>query len=218
MDKYFQTVEITSEELIYPQDLRDYLSDQAPRALSAIGNPEILKLKKLAFFCSVKCPGHLIIETYNLAQQLKEARVTVIGGFHSPIERECLTILLRGKQPIIVCPARSIKEMRIRAEYKGPLMEGRLLLLSPFRENQRRNTAETAFNRNRFVAALADTVFVAHAALNSKTERFCRDVVEWQKALFTLESDANLNLINLGAKPVLLDKIGEKIKTGLFLG
>jgi len=217
--KYFQIIRITPEEPLYPQILREYLSDEAPCALFAIGNPEILALKKLAFFCSVKCPGHLIIETYNLAQRLKGANVTVIGGFHSPIERECLTILLRGTQPIIVCPARSIKEMRIRVEYKEPLREGRLLLFSPFKDNQRRSIAETAFERNRFVAMLADAVFVAHAAPDSKTDQFCRDVLEWQKPLFTLESNANINLINLGAKPVNLDNAAEeKVKTDLFLG
>jgi HEPN domain-containing protein len=43
--------------------------------------------------------------------------VTVVGGFHAPMERECLTILLRGAQPVILCPARNIG-MRIRPEYK----------------------------------------------------------------------------------------------------
>jgi len=33
----------------------------------------------------------------------------VISGFHTPAEKECLRILLRGAQPIIICPARSIE-------------------------------------------------------------------------------------------------------------
>lgn len=56
-------------------------------------------LVPLALVCSVKCPGDLILKTYDLAQQLREAEVTIIGGFHSLMERECLTILLRGNQP-----------------------------------------------------------------------------------------------------------------------
>jgi hypothetical protein len=46
------------------------------------------------------------------------------------MERECLTILLRGTQTVIVCPARSINGMRIKKEYEKPLKEGRLLFLS----------------------------------------------------------------------------------------
>ena len=131
---------------------------------------------------------------------MKQAGITVIGGFHSPIERECLTILLRGSQPIVVCPARCIEGMRIRAEYKKPLEEGRLLFLSPFKESQRRNTVETAMERNRFVAALADAVFIAHASPNSKMEKFCHEVLKFGKPLYTFESEANKFLINIGAK------------------
>ncbi|MEA3361075.1 MAG: DNA-binding protein, partial [Thermodesulfobacteriota bacterium] len=78
--------------------------------------------------------------------------MTVISGFHSPMERESLTMLLRGAQPIIICPARSINKMRINKEYKKPLKDGRLLFLSPFDENQLRISAKRSYYRNLFVA------------------------------------------------------------------
>ncbi|MEW6375790.1 MAG: DNA-processing protein DprA [Thermodesulfobacteriota bacterium] len=184
----------------YPTTLQRYFGDRGLGFIEALGNLELLKGKKLAFFCSVKSPGNLILKAHDLAQRLKEEGITVISGFHSPIEKECLKILLRGTQPIIICPARSLKGMRLRGEYKKPLEEGRLLLLSPFKENQRRNTVETAMERNRFVAALADAVFVAHASPNSKMEKFCREVLKLDKPLYTFESEANKFLINIGAK------------------
>jgi predicted Rossmann fold nucleotide-binding protein DprA/Smf involved in DNA uptake len=186
----------------YPSSLQKYLGRHAPAVITSLGNLDILNHKKLAFFCSVKCPGQLILKAYDLSQSLKQAEVTVIGGFHSPIERECLTILLRGSQPVLVCPARSIKEMRIKKEFERPLEQGRLLVLSPFNETQRRNTVEAATERNRFVAALADTIFVAHASPNSKMEKFCHEVLKLGKPLYTFESDANKFLINIGAKPL----------------
>jgi len=184
----------------YPSLLKTHFANHAPKTITALGNPIILQGKILAFFCSVKCPGHLILRAHDFAQNLKQADMTVIGGFHSPAERECLRILLRGLKPVIVCPARSLSGMRMRTEYKKPIEEGRLLLLSPFRERQRRNTAQTAMERNRFVAALADTIFVAHASPNSKMEMFCREVLTWGKRLYTFESGSNSNLIQLGAK------------------
>jgi len=93
----------------------------------------------------------------------------------------------------------------MRAEYKKPIEEGRLLFLSPFKESQRRNTVETATERNRFVAALADAVFVAYASPNSKMERFCHEVLKLGKPLYTFESDANRYLINIGAKRLFGD-------------
>lgn len=191
----------------YPSSLQKYLGRHAPGVIATLGNLDVINQKKLAFFCSAKCPGHLILKAYDLSQSLRQVGVTVIGGFHSPIERECLTILLRGSQAVIICLARSIKGMRIRAEYKTPLEQGRLLMLSPFKESQRRNTVETAIERNRFVAALADVVFVTHASPNSKMENFCHEVVKLGKPLYTFQSEANKFLINIGAKPLSLNNL-----------
>jgi len=92
--------------------------------------------------------------------------------------------------------------MRLRREFREPLENGRLLLLSPFDDKQRRATQETAMARNRFAAALADAVFVAYAAPNSKTENFCRLILGWGKPLFTFESSEDSALVALGAKPL----------------
>lgn len=186
----------------YPRSLVEHLGHSAPTEFSALGNLDILQQKALALFCSVKCPGDLILKTYDLAQQLREAGVTVIGGFHSPMERECLTILLRGNQPLIVCPARSLKNMRLPSAYKKPLDQGRLLLLSSFSEKERRHTVEYARRRNQFVAALSTAIFLAHAEPGSKTEALGHQVLQWGKPLYTHRSDLNTNLIVMGAVPL----------------
>ena len=109
-------------------------------------------------------------------------------------------ILLRGKQPVILCLARRLSGARIREEYADALREQRFLMLSPFGENIRRATAETARFRNEFVAALADKVFVAYASPGGKTESFCRKVLEWNKPLFTFDSPHNAILLSFGAR------------------
>ena len=185
----------------YPAALQTHLGHSAPAAIEALGDLHILQRKSLALFCSVKCPGNLIVQTYDLAQKLRAAGVTVIGGFHSPMERQCLAILLRSPHPVIVCPARSLPR-RVPPEFRQPLAEGRLLLLSPFAVAVNRADEETARHRNRVVAALADQIFAAYAAPNSNTEFFCREILSWRKPLYTLAGDANENLLALGAKPV----------------
>ena len=81
--------------------------------LWAIGNLDILEMNLLGFFCSVKCPGSVILKTYDLARELRDAEIAVISGFHSPIEKDCLDHLLKGTQPVAICPARGIENMRI---------------------------------------------------------------------------------------------------------
>ena len=185
----------------YPAALQTHLGHSAPAAIAALGDLHILQRKSLALFCSVKCPGNLIVQTYDLAQKLRAAGVTVIGGFHSPMERECLRILLRSPHPVIICPARSLPK-RLAPEFRKPLEEGRLLLLSSFADAVCRADEETAHRRNRLVAALADRIFAAYAAPNSKTELFCREIIAWGKPLYTLAGEANANLLALGAMPI----------------
>ena len=174
----------------------------APTATTAMGNTALLEGKKLGLFCSRQCPGELILKSYDLMQAIRDAGITVISGFHAPMDRECLRILLRGKQPIIICPARSIDGMRIRSEFRQPLADGRILFLSPFQGKARRMTADLAEERNRLVAGIADAILMIHAAKGSKTERLCREVVAARKPVFTIESPYNVNLVSIGAKPV----------------
>jgi len=206
--------QITMADADYPLALRAALRDEAPGCVSAAGNLDVLRGKALALFCSVKCPGNLILKTYDVACALRDAGVTVIGGFHSPMEKECLTLLLRGTQPVIVCPARGIEGMRVPGEWRGPLAQGRLLILSPFDDRHKRPTEELSQCRNAFVAALADEVFVAYAAPGGKTDQFCRRILRWGKPLLTLADDANATLIALGATPVEPGTIGKKVAMG----
>jgi predicted Rossmann fold nucleotide-binding protein DprA/Smf involved in DNA uptake len=200
-----QVVNLSKNAPEYPPSLALYLGNQAPENIACLGNINVLNNKKLSLFCSVKCPGNLILQTYDLARNLRQEGTAVISGFHSPMEQECLKILLRGTQPVIVCPARSIYGMRLKKEFKQPLADGRLLLLSPFTKDKHRVTTENAIIRNRFVAAVADSIFVAHAASGSKMEQFYREIIAWRKSLYMLEDAANDYQISLGAIPVRSD-------------
>ncbi len=184
----------------YPAILQTHLDKDAPEFITILGNLSILHNKLLALFCSVKCPGNIILQTHDLARHLRETGVTVIGGFHTPMERECLNILMRGKQPIIICPARSIDGMRISPTWKCLIDESRLLILSPFDQKHRRITAALGEKRNVFVAALADRIFVAHATPGGRTEQFCRKIIRWGNPLLTFNCNGNSHLISIGAK------------------
>ncbi len=203
-------VRVHRGDSIYPVGLKHFLSGNDPAFLDTLGNLDLLQRQAFAFFASVRCPGRFILRAHDLAQDLRRAGIPTIGGFHSPVEREALTILLRGEQPIVVCPARCLARMRVPREYRAPLEAGRLLLLSPFAEHQRRATVRTAQRRNRLVAALAAWVFVAYAAPGGKTEAFCQEVIAWGKPLYTFEGNENLvemgaQVLQPGAEPSFLD-------------
>jgi len=191
---------LSSGDPIFPPQLAQYLGDKTPPRIASIGNPDILKSKPIALICSVKCPGNIILQTYDLAQQLRDAGVPVIGGFHSPMEREYLRILLRGRQPVIVCPARGLQGMRIPSVHKLALEEDRLLCLSSFSNKLRRPTVDSALLRNHFVSAIAEQILVPYAAPNSKTFDLCRVLISWKKPIYTLSNETNAALIDSGAQ------------------
>ena len=191
---------IASTSPDFPSTLRSSLLTHLYPQLWAIGNLDILKARLLGFFCSSKCPGNVIVQTYDLARTLRGAGVPVIGGFHSPMEKECLDLLLRGQQPVVICPARGIEHMRIPGNWRIPLDAGRLLVCSPFATHHRRPTTDIAEQRNRLVAALADAVVVAYASPGSKIARLSAEMVASGKRVYTLNLRENSNLVQHGVK------------------
>lgn len=181
-----------------PERLKDALGAVAVKSVAALGNADVLNNKLLSLFCSTRCPGNVIIQMQDLAKKWREASLAVVSGFHSPLEKEVLRVLLRGSQPVVICPARSIENMRIRPEFRGPLAEGRLLFLSPFESAERRISAKNSLNRNRFIAALADAIFVVHAEPGSKTEQLCHEMASSGKPRYTLNAEKNAPLTAMG--------------------
>lgn len=172
--------------------------------LHIVGDPTILNRPKVALFCSVKCPGKLILDTYDLAKSFRDEGVTVISGFHSPMEQECMRILLRSTHPVIWCLARGLYR-QIPSEpvdCRPAAADGRLVMVTTFADTVRHITAKTAATRNRLVVEMASAVVVAHAAPGSKMEALCRDIFAGGKPLYTFDHPANAALIEAGAKSV----------------
>jgi len=141
------------------------------QAVAVIGNVELLKRTKTGLLCSRKCPANKILEAYDQFKAWAEnPEITVISGFHSPVEKECLHLLLKGKSNIILCPAREIEHMRLSKDWKLALESGRMLILSPFAE--KRADARTINRRNQLVANLADDLYIPYATPNGNLEQF----------------------------------------------
>ena len=172
------------------------------RPAQACGDAAILQRRKLALFCSIKCPGDLIIRAQDYAKNFGGQELTIISGFHSPIEKECLTVLVRGSSPLVYCPARSIERMRLVKPWNIFVEKGRGLILSPFAPGTHQMSAEYAAQRNRFIASLADDVLIIYASPGGKLMELARDVVDQKKTLWTFASDYNKELAQLGARRI----------------
>jgi predicted Rossmann fold nucleotide-binding protein DprA/Smf involved in DNA uptake len=166
-----------------------------------IGNRAIVRQPEVGLICSVQCPGSVVIKAFDAVRMLRDAGVVVAGGFHSPMEKECLEFLLRGKQPVIVAPARGLTGLRLPPAWRSAVDASQLLVASPFGDEVRRTTRDGAAERNKFVAALAKAVLIPYASPGGKAEAIARGVTETGTPLFTFADDENENLYHLGARP-----------------
>ena len=176
----FRATALRPSDELWPQCLTERLGKEAPSMLHVIGPSALLAVRRTALFCSAQTPGAAILRTYDVARRMRDDGITVISGFHSPIEKECLRILLRGKQPIIICPARAIEAMRMPTECRAAFDAGRMLFLSPFTKKPTRVTKASAFVRNKLVAALAGEAYLAHISPGGQTERIAHMLRQWQ--------------------------------------
>jgi predicted Rossmann fold nucleotide-binding protein DprA/Smf involved in DNA uptake len=178
-DEWSRTCLSLDAHKYWAQRLFARLTKTAPSRLWLIGRPEILETRKIGLFCSVRCPGEVIPSAHRAARKLCEEDGTVISGFHSPVEKECLRICLEAKRSLIVCPARTLEKMRIPTSWKTALEAGRLLVLSRFDRSPRRVDTGSARRRNELVAALSDEVLIIHGEPGGQVEKVSQLVNSW---------------------------------------
>lgn len=166
-----------------------------------LGNRQILELPKTAFLCSRTCPANIILKSYDWAIAQREAGNCIISGFHSRIERDVFHYLLQGRQPAVLVLARGMRR-RWEPEILRALAEERLLIMSPFPASIRRPTAETARRRNRFMAELADQLFIAYAAEGGNIAGLLRENAFSGKAVQAFDIPENRHLRALGVELV----------------
>lgn len=169
---------------------------------TVVGDSELLTRPFVAFVCSVHCPADVILRTYDFARSIRDYRIPVIGGFHSPMEREFLSVLLRGSQPIIVCLARGPERFRLPREWQTAV-EGRRLLVTSFAPvTAKRQNSRLAKRRNEQLSLLARATLVAHAAPGGMVEELCAKMLALEKSVYTFNCPANAHIVRLGAKPL----------------
>ena len=143
--------------------------------VSTLGNIELLKLRKTAFLCSREIPASVVLKCYDWAIEQREKGNCIISGFHSKIEKDVFHYLLVGTQPVIMALARGMKD-RIEPELKSAIDDGRLLIVTPFKDRVKRVTSETAQIRNQFMFDLADEIAIGHASKGGMLEKLLVEV------------------------------------------
>lgn len=135
-------------------------SDKSDTSLPSFGDSSLLELSgATAFLSSRRGSAKAALACLEWAEKRRTELRPVIGGFHSDLERDVLKSLLRGKCPVILVLARTLWKS-VPDELRGPIGEGRLLVVAPVPASARRVSAATALLRNRFVLAHCSEIVI----------------------------------------------------------
>ncbi|MQA89061.1 MAG: hypothetical protein GEU90_02320 [Gemmatimonas sp.] len=170
--------------------------------LRTIGDPELLNRPYLAMLTSRKPPPDLLLPTFDLFRRLREERIPVAGGFHGPLERSCLRLLLRGRQPVLICPARTLKRFRVPLGWTDAVRARRLLIVSELPDRWTRPSSRSAELRNDTLTRLASRIFVVSANPGSRTFERALRVMDAGKPVLCFDHPANRELLIAGARSV----------------
>lgn len=149
-----------------------------------IGNIDLLEQIDFTFLCSSKCPGNIIIKIQAQAFQWREKGLAIASGFHSPVEKEVLNVLIKGTQPIVICPARSLNNMRLPKLWRSGLNENRILIITPIHRSNKRPTKELCNKRNAFLVKLTKKVYIPYVDASGKMVELYNKLKDEDKLIF----------------------------------
>ena len=122
------------------------------------GNRELLDRTLVAFFASRNAPPEALDLATRWAQEIAQTDKVVISGFHSPIERAVLDILLAHDCSVVVTLGRSLYH-KIPAYLQTAYNNNRVLFIS-FRDYSRQSRSNSQI-RNWATADLASELIFA---------------------------------------------------------
>ncbi len=126
--------------------------------MDSLGNTDLWERHLVAFFASRSVTPEAENRCIAWAQSMCKTDSVIISGFHSPLEKRVLRLLLEHKHPVILFLGRTMYK-RIPTEYQEAIDEGRMLIVSV--RNNCRHSNGSADTRNWNVARFADEIFMS---------------------------------------------------------
>jgi predicted Rossmann fold nucleotide-binding protein DprA/Smf involved in DNA uptake len=143
----------------YPKRLKARLKEDAPPLLYGCGEMALLEKGGLAVVGSRHVDDELIRFTENVGQLAAKAHRTVISGGAKGIDRAAMYGALLADGDVAGVMADSLERAALARDNRDPLMEGRLVLISPYDPAAGFNVGH-AMQRNKVIYALADAGLV----------------------------------------------------------
>lgn len=150
---------ISRADARYPKRLKARLKEDAPPLLYGCGDIGLLEKGGLAVVGSRHVDEELISFTENLGRLTAKAHRPIISGGAKGIDRAAMQGALLEDGDVAGVMADSLERAALARDNREPLMEGRLVLISPYDPAAGFNVGH-AMQRNKVIYALADAGLV----------------------------------------------------------
>lgn len=149
----------------YPRRIKNRLREDAPPVLYGCGNPSVSNTEGLAIVGSREVDDLLVNYTKEVAQLSAKAGKTIFSGGARGIDQAAINGALEATGKAVGVLADSLEKTVLNRVYRNDLIEGHLLLLSPYDPKAGFNVGN-AMNRNKLIYALADAALVVNSDFN----------------------------------------------------
>lgn len=149
----------------YPRRLKVRLREDAPAVLYGCGDMALLETGGLAVVGSRHVDDALIDYTMAIGRLAARAGRTLVSGGAKGIDQAAMRGALEGGGKVCGVLADSLEKTTMNREHRNLLLDGKLVLISPYDPNAGFNVGN-AMQRNKLIYALADTSLVVSSDLN----------------------------------------------------
>jgi DNA processing protein len=148
----------------YPQLLKDRLKDDRPAVIYGCGERSILEGGGLAVVGSRDVDEALIEYTESVGRLAAKAGKTLVSGGARGIDQAAMRGALDAGGKVIGVMADSLEKAAMNRDHREMLMEGQLVLISPYDPGAGFNVGN-AMQRNKLIYALSDAALVVNSDL-----------------------------------------------------
>ena len=150
---------ISRADVRYPKRLKARLKEDAPPLLYGCGEIGLLERGGLAVVGSRHADDELVSFTETVGRLSAEAHRTIVSGGAKGIDRAAMHGALMAGGEVAGVLADSLERGALARDNREPLMEGRLVLVSPYDPAAGFNVGH-AMQRNKVIYAVADAALV----------------------------------------------------------
>ncbi|MFM8443054.1 MAG: DNA-processing protein DprA [Methylococcus sp.] len=149
----------------YPRRLKVRLREDAPPVIYGCGDMALLETGGLAVVGSRHVDDSLVDYTMNIGRLAARAGRTIVSGGARGIDQAAMRAALEAGGKVSGVLADSLEKTTMNREHRNLLLDGQLVLISPYDPSAGFNVGN-AMQRNKLIYALADASLVVSSDLN----------------------------------------------------